>query len=111
MESLARPSVESVLSVVAICSPRPTPVASRIAMLRSALPDALLRAAMYTGKSIAPEKIAGTRSVITMNQRDRTRSVYSRFATTNILARLPMAGHPCFDAGGADALEENLVQR
>ena len=60
-------------------------------MLRSALPDALLRAATYTGNSIAPEKIAGTSSVITMNHRERTRSMYSRFATTNSLPKLPMA--------------------
>ena len=45
--------------------------------------------------------------MLTMNQRERTRSRYSRFATVNILS---MAGHPCLDALGADTLEEDLVQ-
>ena len=51
---------------------------------------------------------AGTASVITMNQRDRTRSRYSRLATMKIF--LSMAGHPCLDARGADTLEEDLME-
>src|SRR5215217_237785 len=52
---------------------------------------------------------AGTSSVMTMNHLDRTRSRYSRLATTKIL--LTMARHPGFYAVRADALNEDLVQR
>src|SRR5579885_2161928 len=51
----------------------------------------------------------GTSSVMMRNDFDRTRSKYSRFATTIIL--LAMSGQPRFDAGGADTLEEDLMQR
>ena len=40
--------------------------------------------------------------------RVRTRSRYSRFATMKIF--LSMAAHPLFDAGHADALEEDLME-
>src|SRR6185437_6828670 len=60
------------------------------------------------GRMSAPAMITGTSSVTTMNQRERTRSRYSRFATTK---NLSMAGHPRFDAGHADALNEYLMER
>jgi hypothetical protein len=42
-----------------------------------------------------------------MNQRERTRSRYSRFATVNSLS---MSGHPRLDALRADTLKEDLMQ-
>src|SRR5262249_32161784 len=51
---------------------------------------------------------AGTPSVLRMNQRERTRSRYSRFATVSSLS---MAGHPRLDARGADTLKEDLMER
>src|ERR1700749_3734795 len=57
---------------------------------------------------MTPDISAGTASVMTRNHRERTRSRYSRLATTK---SLPMAGHPLLDARGADALQEDLVQR
>ena len=53
-------------------------------------------------------KNTGPKIVVKMNYFDRTRSRYSRLITTQSLS---MACHPHFDAGGADFLEENLVQR
>ena len=47
-------------------------------------------------------------NVITTNQRDRTRSRYSRLATMKIF--LSMARHPRLDARGADTLEEDLME-
>src|SRR5512143_2826987 len=102
------PSVESAYMALAIRSPRPVPVASRMRMWPSWL-DTLPRAAIQIGKRKAPAMSTGTSSVIAMNHRERTRSRYSRLATTKIL--LSMARHPGFDAARADALYENLMQR
>ena len=49
----------------------------------------------------------GMNSVMITNKRDRTRSRYSRFATTQ---NLSMAGHSRLDALGADTLEEDLME-
>src|SRR4051794_20858375 len=51
---------------------------------------------------------AGISSVMMTNHLERTRSMNSRLMTTNSLS---MAGHPLFDALGADALNEDLVER
>ena len=58
-----------------------------------------------TRRPSAPARAASS----TMNQRERTRSRYSRLATMKNF--LSMAGHPRFDARGADALEEDLMER
>jgi hypothetical protein len=50
----------------------------------------------------------GPKSVTITNHLVRTRSRYSRLMTAQSLA---MSAHPLFDAGGADALQEDLVQR
>src|SRR5947207_1814572 len=51
----------------------------------------------------------GTSKVIAMNHRDRTRSKYSRLATTKIF--LSMTRHPGFYGARADALNEHLMER
>src|SRR6185437_10724152 len=95
-------------SAVATRSPTPAPVASRMRMCRR-FDDVPPRVAMYAGTRMAPAIRTGTSSVATMKERERTRSRYSRLATIRIL--LAMAGHPRFDAGHADALDEDLVER
>src|SRR3954469_20284131 len=51
---------------------------------------------------------AGISNVMMTNHLERTRSMNSRLMTTNSLS---MAGHPLFDALGADTLNEDLMQR
>src|SRR5689334_4206209 len=101
-----RIAVESRMSTLATFFPSPVPVASRMTMFRDAVLDAL-RAVTHNGMRNAAVIRTGTNSVITMNQRDRTRSRYSRFATTQ---NLSMARHPRLDALGADTLDENLMK-
>src|SRR4051812_5979584 len=97
----------SAINAAATRSPSPTPVASRIAMWRT-LADAPLRVDARIDTAKIAVINAGIASVLMMNQRERTRSRYSRLATTK---SLPMAGHPCLDARRADTLEEDLMQR
>src|SRR4029077_16010870 len=86
--------------------PSPDPVASSMTMFREeAL--AALRAVTHAGMRNIAVMNTGTNSVITTNQRERTRSRYSRFATTQ---NLSMTGHPRLDALGADTLDENLMK-
>src|SRR5512146_1889575 len=101
-------SVLSVISDLATRSPSPAPVASRIVMWRTEF-DAPLREATYIGKSVAAAIRTGTSRVTATNQRERTRSMYSRLVTMNIF--LSMAGHPRFDATRADALQEDFMER
>jgi len=68
---------------------------------------AALRAVTQAGIRKMAVMNTGTNSVITTNQRERTRSRYSRFATTQ---NLSMTGHPRLDALGADTLDENLME-
>src|SRR5262245_28650164 len=109
MESVAfaPPRALSPISALAIRAPNPTPVASMIAMWRTLL-DAPVRAISTEAPKIAVIN-AGTASVPMMNQRERTRSRNSRFATMKIL--LSMARHPRLDASSADALQEDLMER
>ena len=64
--------------------------------------------AAYAIMTEKPAITAGTSSVTAMNQRERTRSRYSRLATIKIF--LSMTGHPRLDALGTDTLEEDLVK-
>src|SRR2546423_7643676 len=69
---------------------------------------ALLRDASHAGTMIMALKKIGPKNVAIRNHFDRTRSRYSRLMTAQ---SLPMATHPLFDAGGADFLQEDLMQR
>src|SRR6185437_3359908 len=104
---LPEPSELSAISALATRSPMPVPVASMTVMWRRLLEAP--RDAMYIGIASAATASAGTASVPRMNQRERTRSMYSRFATAINL--LSMSGQPLFDASRADALQEDLMQR
>src|SRR5438128_9131502 len=79
-----------------------------IVMCRTAF-VALPRDAAYAINSENPAITAGTSNVPTTNQRVRTRSRYSRFATMRIF--LSMARHPGLDAFGTDTLDEDLMER
>src|SRR4051794_19882167 len=56
---------------------------------------------------IALKKI-GPKNVAIKNHFDRTRSTYSRLMTAHSLA---MSAHSLFNSGGADLLQEDLMQR
>src|SRR5438105_4125466 len=101
-----RTAVESRMSRLATFLPRPAPVASRMMMFRDETLDALRAVTQAGMRNIAVIRM-GTNSVITTNQRERTRSRYSRFATTQ---NLSMTGHPRSDALRADTLDENLME-
>src|SRR5205807_6957357 len=62
----------------------------------------------YAGRIIKAPRITGPRNVATRNHLERTRSVYSRSRTAR---SLPMPAQSLLDAGGADLLQEDLVQR
>src|SRR5690349_5313666 len=100
-------SVLSARSACATRSPSPAPVASRMRMLRID-DDGPAFAAMYIGSSIASDISAGMMSVTITNDFVRTRSRYSRFATTKTF--LSIAAHPRLDALRTDALQEDLMQ-
>ncbi len=70
--------------------------------------DAFVRSASSGGRMSSTPKSTGPKIVVKMNHLLRTRSRYSRLMTTQSLS---MACHPHFDAGGADFVEEDLVQR
>src|ERR687894_1341076 len=111
----SRPVAGGATRSAATRSPRPVPVASRMMTLRTP-DDAVLRDARNAGRRNAATMSAGMKSVPMTNHFDRTRSRYSRLTTTQSLRT---DGHLGFgpgplDAGrvrGADALEEDLVQR
>src|SRR5690242_15754485 len=87
--------------------PKPSPVASRITELKMSL-VALLREASHAGTMMIALKKIGPKNVAIRNHFDRTRSTYSRLMTAQSLA---MSAHSLFDAGGADFLQEDLMQR
>src|SRR5258705_2498682 len=70
--------------------------------------DPSLRSPISRGAPTMSSRNTGPSSVPMMNQRERTRSRYSRLKTTN---SLPMTAHSLLDPARADALEEDLVQR
>jgi hypothetical protein len=69
--------------------------------------DPSLRSPISFGAPTMRRRNAGPSSVPMMNQRDRTRSRYSRLNTT---ISLPMSRHPLLDAARPDTLQEDLVQ-
>src|SRR5437763_4655331 len=102
-----RAAVVSRIKSSATRLPSPVPVASRMMMLREAAPAAL-RAVTHAGMRNIAVMNTGTNNVIITNHRERTRSRYSRLATTQ---NLSMTGHPRLDAACADAFDENLMKR
>src|SRR6185503_11327683 len=109
LPDVAGPRVLSAARFAATRAPSSAPDASRIAMFRTSAVG-FDRVASQAGKSMAAESNTGTMKVMTRNQRERTRSVNSRFATISSLLSA-MSAHPRLHAGHADALQEDLVQR
>src|SRR5688500_14321964 len=74
---------------------------------------ARLRIAIQAGSTVIAAMKSGPMSVPMMNHFVRTRSMNSRRTTATSLGYqwLAMAAHVLLDAGGADFLQEDLVQR
>src|SRR5688572_11457234 len=97
-------------SAPATRSPIPELVASMIVTFARSV-EARVLDEMRSGTTVIIAKNTGPSRVPTRNHFERTRSRYSRLNTTPSLRRLALSTHPLLDAGGADLLEENLVQR
>src|SRR5687767_11670275 len=76
--------------------------------MRETSSEALVRRAMMAGRIMSTAKNTGPKTVLNRNQRVRTRSRYSRAVMTQSLS---MAAHSLLDAGRADAIEEDAVER
>src|SRR5947208_413691 len=70
--------------------------------------DPSLRSPINRGAATMSSRNTGPSSVPMMNQRERTRSRYSRLNTTS---SLPMSGHPLLHPVRAHTLEKDLMQR
>src|SRR5688572_16175599 len=107
------------------CGARDSGYLSRsAAATRSPIPELVVSMIVTFARSVEARVLdqmrSGTTALIAENPRpstlptrnplERTRSRYSRLNTPPSLRRLALSTHTLLDAGGADLLEENLVQ-